>query len=53
MFKKVYNDMTVYQLINAIHMECDTSSGLHSMTDDQVITIYKQVFGIVDVSEVA
>jgi hypothetical protein len=48
MFEKIYDGMTRGQMINHIHMECDTSSGLRQMSDEELIAVYKQVFGLVD-----
>ena len=44
MFEVIYNGMTRGQMISDIHMECDTSAGCYSMTDEQLIQVYKQVF---------
>jgi len=44
MFEKIYNNMTAGQLINQIHMECDTSAGLRQLSDAELIAVYKSVF---------
>lgn len=44
MFEKIYNGMTAGQMINAIHMECDTSAGLRQLSNEKLIEVYKMVF---------
>ena len=43
--KRIHDGMTRYEIIYVLHMECDTSSGLRSMTDEELISVYKSVFG--------
>jgi hypothetical protein len=45
LFEVLYKGMDRYAMINHIHMECDTSSGLRSMSDSELINVYKSVFG--------
>ena len=45
LFDKIYMGMTRAFMINHIHMECDTSSGLRGLSDAELIEVYKQVFG--------
>lgn len=40
----IYNGMTRARMIGEIHMNCDTSAGLYSMTDEQLIAVYKEIF---------
>jgi hypothetical protein len=43
--KKIYNGMTRATMVHMIHMECDTSSACYRMTDEELITVYKEIFG--------
>ena len=44
MFEVIYRGLTAGQMINQIHLECDTSAGLRQLSDDELIVVYKQVF---------
>lgn len=43
--KKIYKEMTAAEMIYRLHMECDTSVGLRSLSDDALIAVYKSIFG--------
>lgn len=45
MFKKIFEGMTAAEMINHIHMHCDTSAGLRSLSDAELIEVYKSIFG--------
>jgi len=44
--KTLANGLTRYQMINQIHLECDTSSACYRMNDEQLIETYNEIFGI-------
>ena len=45
MFKKIFEGMTAAEMINHIHMQCDTSATLRYLSDAELIKVYKCIFG--------
>jgi hypothetical protein len=44
MNKTIYDNMNRAAMIYRIHLECDTSSACYKMTDEELITVYKEIF---------
>jgi hypothetical protein len=45
MFNKIiYNGFNRGGMVNAIHMECDTSSFTYRLNDDELIAAFKEIF---------
>lgn len=42
--KIIYNGLTRSQMINNIHLECDTSAACYRMSDEELIKCYKEIF---------
>lgn len=42
--KVLYKGLTRSQMVNQIHMECDTSSFTYKLTDEELIEAYKEIF---------
>jgi len=40
------NGLTRWAMMYQIKLQCDTNSACYSMTDDQLIACYNEVFGI-------
>ena len=44
MNKTIYNGFNRAGMVNAIHLECDTSSFTYKLNDDELIKAFKEIF---------